>query len=160
MQREPGQLERRLLGALLLSVVLHAFLMANLKPASAQFAGNASSAALHVRLIEPAPGASGATPAALSGPKSPADARKPEAAARKPGFDERLVKSYLDGADPRPGNLPDGRDAAVDLDLPLLNQYYTAQEVDQRAVALEEIPLQNPWKAPAPENRPASCCSC
>ena len=93
MQRELGPLERRLLGALVLSVVLHVFLIANLKPASAQYAGSAFFP-LHVKLADPAPGLSGAVrSAAPAQSPAPADAPKPEVSARKPGLDSRLLKN-------------------------------------------------------------------
>jgi outer membrane biosynthesis protein TonB len=141
-------LARRLVGAVLLSLALHAFLFTSFKPASAQYAGDpffrvqlrtASAASL-----EAAPPGRGAT----SSPLPSAGTREPSAGPRPLPADARFTKSYLGGTVSRRGNLPDGREAHVELDTALLSQYYTAREVDERAIPLEEVPLFNPLYGP------------
>jgi outer membrane biosynthesis protein TonB len=131
METRPSAFPRRLAGALLLSIALHAFLILSMKPVSAQYAG---SRLVHVRLalVEAAPGT---PPAAASAPSLP-ETPKPAVTT-----DSKLARNFLDGAVARPGNLPDGRNAQIELDIPLLKQYLTALEVDQRAIALEDVPL-------------------
>jgi hypothetical protein len=140
-------LARRMLGAVLLSLALHAFLASTLKPVSARYAGDPYIRA-HLRsaslaVVPSAPGRAAASSPATSGGK-----REPSAAPRPLPEDSRFTKSYLGAIESRPGNLPDGRDAAVELDTQLLSQYYSAREVDERATALEEVPLFNPLYGP------------
>jgi hypothetical protein len=131
MTSRPGVVSRRFLAAILLSMALHSLLILNMKPVSARYASQPIRAQL--RLVDPVssdmPGA-----ATLSAP--PLDAPKPQGT-----IDSRLARSYVDAAEARPGNLPDGRSAPVEVALPLLSQYLTAREVDQRATALEDVPL-------------------
>ena len=133
MEIPSGALSRRLAGALLLSIAFHALLMLSMKPASAKYA---ASRVIHARLalVEPAPDA---RPSTIPAPEP----RVPESPKPEGTTDSRLAKSFLDGSDARPGNLPDARSAPLELDLLLLRQYLTAREVDQRATAQEEVPL-------------------
>jgi hypothetical protein len=107
--------------------------MLSMKPASAKYA---ASRVIHARLalVEPVPDAQ---PSAI--PMS--DTRAPASPKPEGTTDNRLAKSFLDGSDARPGNLPDARSAPLELDLLLLRQYLTAREVDQRATARDEVPL-------------------
>jgi hypothetical protein len=82
--------------------------------------------------------------------RSAAGMREPSAAPRVVPDDAKLAKSYVSGRQARAGNLPDGREAYVEFDMRLLSQYYTASEVDHRAIALEEPPLYNPLHGPEP----------
>jgi hypothetical protein len=137
---------RRVLGALLLSLAAHAFLIASFKPLSARYAGDpflrVNLRAATVSLQTPPPGR------ALR-PTSGSDGlREPSAARRVLPEEVRFTKRYFGGKDARPGNLPDGRDAIVELDMPWLTEYYTARQVDQRATPLEEPPLYNPPQGP------------
>src|SRR5690349_7006108 len=139
MERESAMV-RRLLGALLVSVLVHGFLITSFKPASAHYAGDPF---LKTRLTPL--NASLEAPPAGRGAKSPtqpssAGKREHSTMPRRLVEDSRLTKSYLAGWEARAGNLPDGREA-VELDTRLLNQYYTAREVDVRAEALEAVPL-------------------
>ena len=129
MESRPSAFPRRLAGALLLSIAFHAFVILSMKPVSAQYAGSRLLHA-HLTLVEPSPG----TPPAAAPPT-------PELPKPTGTTDNKLARSFLDGAVARPGNLPDGRNAQLELDIPLLRQYLTAREVDQRATALEEVPL-------------------
>src|SRR5436190_514143 len=147
MDGERDAVARRVLGALLLSLAAHAFLIASFKPVSARYAGDpflrVNLRAASASLEAPPPGRS------LRPPASSPGMREPSAVPRVLPLEEtRLVKRYLGGKEARPGNLPDGRDAYVELDTRLLSQYYTAREVDQRAVELEEPPLFNPPQGP------------
>src|SRR4051812_5995878 len=148
METGRSVLARRMLGAVLLSLALHAFLASTLKPVSARYAGDpyvrAQLRSASLAIVPTAPGR-GAT--ALS-PATSAGKRERSAAPRPLPEDSRFTKSYLGGAESRAGNLPDGRDAAIELDTHLLSQYYSACEVDQRATALEEVPLFNPLYGP------------
>src|SRR4051812_19559804 len=145
---QPGRnaVTRRVLGAVLLSLAFHAVLIAGMKPVSARYAGdpflrvNFKAASLD----SPPPGRAMRPPV----PPSASGTREPSALRRGLPDEARFGKRYLGGGTARPGNLPDGRDAYVELDMKLLNQYYTAREVDQRAVALEEPPLFNPLHGP------------
>lgn len=65
--------------------------------------------------------------------------------------DSTLLRSYLSTREARPGNLPDGRNAKVEIDFALLNEYYNARELDRRAEPLEDIPLNNPLTGPGPQ---------
>ena len=139
---------RRVLGALVLSLALHAFLVSAVKPASARYAGDPFfRAQLRSSSADPTPAPPGRGPATLT-LASTAGAREPNAAPRPVPEDRKLAKSYLGRPIARRGNLPDGRDAYVELDMKLLSQYYTAREVDQRAMPLEEVPLFNPLYGP------------
>ena len=142
-------LARRVLGAVLLSVALHGFLLSTFKPVSAQYGGQQR---LRVSL-----NAASASPQAISPGRAPAHAERPAVRKREPSAaprvlpeDAKLGKSYLSGTQAHAGNLPDGREAYVELDMRLLSQYYTASEVDHRAIALEEPPLYNPLHGPEP----------
>jgi hypothetical protein len=129
-------------------MALHAFLLSSFKPVSARYAGDpflrAHLRATTASLQASPPGrATSTTPATFSG-----GTREPGATPHPVPEDARFTKSYLGGAVSRPGNLPDGRSAFVELDTKLLAQYYTAREVDQRAMPLEEVPLFNPLHGP------------
>jgi len=143
-------LARRLLGALLVSLAVHGLLITSFKPVSARYAGDPYLRA-HLKsmtaALDAAPPGRGGPP-----PRSGfAGERERSPAPRRLGEDKRsMTKSYLAGWESRAGNLPDGRDAAVELDMRLLSQYYTAREVDQRAMPLEEVPLFNPLVGPTP----------
>lgn len=150
MQPEASALKRRLTGALLLSVGLHAGLIANVKPVSARYAGGAS-LPLQARLV----GVTYDAPGARSLVALPEQGAAPAGhgaggGAAKALIDGTLLKSYLIAREPRPGNLPDGRQASVEIDVSLLNDYYKARELDRRAEPLEEIPLNNPMAGPGP----------
>jgi outer membrane biosynthesis protein TonB len=139
---------RRVLGAVLLSIALHAFLLSAFKPVSAQYGGDRFLRAQ----IRPASAvlqasAPGRAPAMTQ--RAATGSREPSIAPRVMPEDGKLGKSSISDRQPRPGNLPDGRDAFVELDMKLLNQYYTAREVDQRAMPLQEPALYNPLNGPA-----------
>ncbi len=150
MQGESSALTRRLTGALLLSVVFHAALIVNVKPVAARYAGGAS-VPIYARLAGATPDLPGTQRVlALAAPGAAAAGRGAEGSALKAVIDGTLLKSYLSRREPRPGNLPDGRNAKVEIDLALLNDYYRARELDRRAEPLEEIPLTNPAAGPGP----------
>jgi outer membrane biosynthesis protein TonB len=140
---------RRVLGAVLLSLAFHAFLLSAFKPVSARYSGDSflraqlrtTSASLQVS-------PPGRSPTVAQ--PSPAGKREPSAAPRPLPEDARFTKTFLAGWQARSGNLPDGREAYVELDMKVLGQYYTAREVDQRATPLEEPPLFNPLHGPEP----------
>ena len=132
MEHPPGALARRLAGALLLSLAFHAMVILNMKPASARYAAG-QPIRVHLAPLDPA----SLLPLRVTAP----DAQAPEAPKPEGTTDRRLAKSFLDGADARPGNLPDGRSAQLELDLPLLRNYLSAREVDLRATALDDVPL-------------------
>jgi len=143
-------LARRLLGAALASLALHGLLISSFKPVSAQYAGDPY-LRTHIKSMTASldalpPGRGGPPPLNASAGK-----RERSPAPRRLGEDRHsATKSYLSGWVSRPGNLPDGREATIELDMRLLKQYYTAREVDQRAMPLEEVPLYNPLVGPAP----------
>ncbi len=141
-----GAIGRRVLGALLLSLAAHAFLITGIKPVSARYSGDpylrVNLRAASSSLDAAAPGRALRTPAPVPGE------REPSASPRVLPEDARLIRRYLGGKEARAGNLPDGREAYVELDTRLLAEYYTAREVDQRAQALEEPPLFNPPNGP------------
>jgi len=144
--QEHSAIARRVLGALVLSLAAHVFLITSIKPVSARYAGDpylrVNLRAASTSLEASAPGRALRAPAPVPG------LREPSAAPRVLPEDARLIKRYLGGNEARAGNLPDGREASVELDTKLLAQYYTAREVDQRAQALEEPPLYNPPNGP------------
>jgi len=150
MENARGAVARRMLGAVLLSLALHAFFISSVKPVSARYAGDPF---LRVQLRSASGALDAVSPGRSAATRAPATAsgkREPSAAARPLPEDREFTKSYLGRAGSRAGNLPDGRDAYVELDTKLLSQYYTAREVDQRAVPLEEVPLFNPLYGPGP----------
>jgi Gram-negative bacterial TonB protein C-terminal len=132
MEHPPGALARRLAGALLLSLAFHAMVILNMKPTSARYAAG-KPLRVHLALIDPG------SVAPLRAPAT--DAPAPESPKPEGTTDSSLAKNFLDRADTRRGNLPDGRSAQFELDLPLLRQYLTAREVDQRATPLDDVPL-------------------
>jgi outer membrane biosynthesis protein TonB len=140
---------RRVLGAVLLSIALHALLLSAFKPLSARYGGEQF---LRVHLNTANASLQAASPgrAPTLAERPAVRKREPSAAPRVMPEDANLARSYLSGAQARAGNLPDGREAYVELDMRLLSQYYTASEVDHRAIALEEPPLYNPLHGPEP----------
>jgi hypothetical protein len=130
MESRSGALSRQLAAAIILSMALHTLLILNMKPVSARYASQPIHAQL--RLVD----VSSSSPGAVSSPGPLPDAPKPRGIA-----DNRLARSFADAPEARPGNLPDGRTAPLELALPLLSQYLTAREVDRRAAPLEEVPL-------------------
>ena len=144
MQAASSALVRRLAGALILSLALHAVLMLNLKPASARYTGGAP---LRVHL---SPANEAARVQNISQVHPAFASRSPDAQQRDGALDRNLAKEYLQNGIARRGNLPDGRDAPIELPLPLLRQYYTAREVDLLAAPLEEVPLTDPAVGPGP----------
>src|SRR3954465_12556469 len=101
---------RRLLGAFVLSLALHALLVSAFKPVSAHYTGDpffraqlkSSSAA--PALVPPGRGPAAVAPAAATGSREASSTPRPMVEDRK------LAKSYLGRGLPRAGNLPDGRE--------------------------------------------------
>ena len=133
-------LARRLAGASLVSVALHCMVIANFSPVSARFAGTS---ALRARIVSLGglPSEPTSPSLALEGGRGAAQAKSAQA--------PTSAKSYLGGSDSRRGNIPDGRDALVDLDMAVIRDYYTSRQVDQVATPLEPIPFADPPVTPA-----------
>ncbi|HYL88940.1 MAG TPA: hypothetical protein VEU32_09250 [Burkholderiales bacterium] len=146
---------RRLAGAILLSLCLHAALFANVKPVSARYAGGLP-ARLEARIVGAPPEAGGDAHGVrhlLAMNRKQVEGNGAGAqggSTARALIDTTLLKSYLKARAARPGNLPDGRNARVEIDLALLNEYYNARELDRRAEPLEEVPLNNPRIGPEP----------
>lgn len=128
----------RLATALLASIAMHAFVILNVKPVSAEYAGIKP---IHEQATRPRGMSAHFLPLQLVSDVSlPASAPNATDVPRPDGqADPKLRKEYLERRDPRAGNLPDGRNAWWELDIPVANRYYTAREVDRRANPLAEI---------------------
>lgn len=113
-----GALPRRLAAALLLSLVLHAFVMLGIKPVSANYAeSERPRARLNVSLSRELPET--AKPVAQRDPKSKEDTL-------------------------RPGSEAGEREGWLELPTFAADEYFSAHEVDQRATPVGEVPLVYP----------------